>query len=344
MGERTKKKVLILFCGGTIIMKKGRTGGLKTPSRAEAVRILRGIEPRLGEISDYGIDLVGNIDSTNMTPAIWDRLLAEIFRNYGRYDGFVITHGTDTMAYTASALSLAIRDLGKPVILTGSQIPGWEIDTDARRNLVNAMKLAVMDLSGVYVAFGDRVIRGSRASKASESKLDAFASINAPDAGEMKVDTVLDKSLPARRPGPITIHPGFEPAIFVCALTPGCDPNSLLCFLDDRKIKGFIILAYGTGNIPYDFDRFFRTARRKKLPVVVTSQCLHGMTLMRSYEVGQRALDLGVIEGYDQSLETLSVKLMWALKRYPYAKIPEIMSTNFAGELDIGVKPTDCLI
>jgi len=99
-------------------------------------------------------------------------------------------------------------------------------------------------------------------------------------------------------------------------------------------MNGIVIQAYGTGNIPYDFDAFFRLARKSRIPVVVTSQCLHGMTQMKSYDVGRRALKLGVIEGYDQSLEMLTVKLMWALKRYPYVKVRTVMMTDFAGELD----------
>lgn len=332
---RGKKKVLVLFCGGTIIMKKGRDGCLEVPARAEAVRILRAIEPRLSEIADFRIRYVENIDSTNMTPRNWDRILGEIGRHYEPYDGFVITHGTDTMAYTAAALSLGLGSLGKPVVLTGSQIPGWEIDTDARRNLVNAMKLAVRDVAGVFVVFDERVIRGSRASKASESKLDAFTSVNAPDAGEIRVGIRLDRSLPRRRPGALVLRPGFEPDIFVSTLTPGADPGDLIFLLNDSRIRGIVLQAYGTGNIPYDFDAFFRLARKNKVPVVVTSQCLHGMTQMKSYDVGRRALKLGVIEGFDQSLEMLSVKLMWALKRYPCDKIREVMTTNFAGELDL---------
>jgi L-asparaginase len=333
MAAERKMKALVLFCGGTIIMTRARSGALKSPSRGEALRILRAIEPRLREIASFRIRLVENIDSTNMTPRNWDRILAEIGRQYDSFDGFVIVHGTDTMAYTAAALSLALRGLGKPVILTGSQIPGWEIDTDARRNLVNAMKLAVMDLSGVFVVFDERVILGSRASKASESKLDAFTSVNASDAGEIRVGIRMDPNLPRRKAGRLVVIPGFEPDIFVYTLTPGCDPGDLVFLLDDRRIRGIIIQAYGTGNIPYDFEGFFKRARAKKVPVVVTSQCLYGVTAMKSYDVGQKALRLGVIEGHDQSLEMLSVKLMWALAHHAYEEIGSVMAADSAGEI-----------
>jgi L-asparaginase len=335
MAPVDKKKVLILFCGGTIIMKEGKGGTLVAPSRKEAIANLRAIEARLATIADFDIRFVESIDSTNMTPADWDRILAELEAGYDAYDGFVITHGTDTMAYTASALSLAIKNLGKPVVLTGSQIPGSRLETDARRNLVNAMKLATMNVSGVFVVFDERVILGGRASKASESRLDAFTSVNAQDAGEIRADIRLNPSLPPRRFDKAAFFPGFEPDIVVRTLTPGCDPDDLVFLLQNKRIKGIVIEAYGTGNLPYDFDAFFRRAREEKVPVVVTSQCLHGVTRMKGYDVGEKALRLGAIEGHDQSLEMLAVKLMWALKHYPYKDVRTVMQTSFAGELSI---------
>lgn len=333
MAKVEKKKVLILFCGGTIIMKEGKGGSLKAPSRKEAISTLKGIEGRLATIADFDIHYVENIDSTNMTPHDWDNILADMAENYDRYDGFLVTHGTDTMAYTAAALTLAVKNLGKPVVLTGSQIPGTRIETDARRNLVNGMKLATMDVSGVFVVFDERVILGGRASKASESRLDAFTSVNVQDAGEIRAEIHLNPALPPRRFDKAAFFPGFDPDIAVSTLTPGCDPGDLVFLLQNKRIRGIIIQAYGTGNLPYDFDTFFKRAREEGVPVVVTSQCLHGVTRMKGYDVGDKALKLGAIEGYDQSLEMLAVKLMWALHHYKYEEIKTVMQTNFAGEL-----------
>jgi len=328
------KRIRILFCGGTIVMKEDARGALKTPTRREAVSILRGIEPRLARLAPFDIRYLANIDSTNMHPDHWDRMLEALAEDYGRFDGFVITHGTDTMAYTAAALSIGIERLGKPVVLTGSQIPGPRIESDARANLVNAFRLATRDAAGVFVVFDERVLAGTRATKASESRLDAFTTVNADDAGEIRLDLRLNSKARRRRPGRIRIRPGFDPDIFIHTLTPGCDPGDLVFLLDDRKIHGIVLRGYGTGNVPYDFEPFFRKARERKVPVVVTSQCLEGRTLMKSYDVGRRALDLGVIEGYDQSLEMLAVKLMWALRHFPYGQIRGILQKNFAGELD----------
>ncbi len=132
------------------------------------------------------------------------------------------------------------------------------------------------------------------------------------------------------------MQPGFEPDIVVYTLTPGCDPRDLSFLLQNERIKGLIIRAYGAGNLPYDFGAFLDQARRKRLPVVVTSQCLHGVTMMSGYDVGGSALERGAIEGYGQSLEMLAVKLMWALGNFRNEDIKDVMQTNLAGEMGAG--------
>ncbi|MGB9764022.1 MAG: asparaginase [Candidatus Saccharicenans sp.] len=314
------KKILVLFCGGTIVMEEKGDGSLSVPDNKDsAIEMLRNVEPRLSTIADYDIEFIANIDSTDLTPEDWDRMLYKIKEKYQQYDGFVITHGTDTMAYTAAALNLAISGLGKPVILTGSQIPASKIETDARLNLVNAFRVATIDISGVFIVFDQRIILGSKATKSSESSLDAFQTVNGEDAGEISIDIKIKPWVKKRisEPHQIEIIPGFEPDIFVYTITPGCDPSDLEFLLHNEKIKGIIIRAYGTGNIPYGFENFFKKAKTRKLPVVVTSQCLHGKTLMPLYDVGRKALELGAIEGHEQSLENLAVKLMWALRHGP---------------------------
>ncbi len=318
--KRKKSKVLVLFCGGTMVMEEKSDGSLAVPeSEDSAIQILREVEPRLSTIADYDIEFIANIDSTNIMPADWDRILHCLKKNYRRYDGFVITHGTDTMAYTAAALCVAIKGLGKPIVLTGSQIPAMKIESDARRNLVNAFKMATMPYAGVFIVFDRRIILGSRATKASESSLDAFRSVNGDDAGEITIDIKMKSWVRKRvmEPHDIEISPGFEADIFTYTLTPGCDPGDLEFLLNKEKIKGIIIRAYGTGNIPYGFENFFQKARARNLPIIITSQCLYGQTLMNMYEVGRRALSLGVIEGGAQSLEILCAKLMWALRHAP---------------------------
>ncbi len=317
-------------------MKKGPHGTLVPPDdEKEAIDILMSIEPRIKDIAHIDLEYIANMDSTNMTPHEWDIIIDAIERNYKYYDGFVITHGTDTMAYTASALSIAIQNLGKPIILTGSQIPAYALYTDARRNLINAIRGATLDISGVYIVFDERIIMGARSTKASESKLDAFQTVNDRDAGEIRIEIELAPDVPKRHNGKIKVVKGFESDVFVTSLIPGQDVTDLEFLLDNERIKGIIIKAFGTGNIPYNFESFFRKAREKRVPIVITSQCLHGVTRMQCYDVGRRALELGAIEGYDQSLEVLVVKLMWALRHYPYEEIKKVINTNFVGELKV---------
>lgn len=313
----SNKKILLLFCGGTIVMEE-KNGVLCPPDdKNKAIKLLENIEPKLSKIFPYDLKFVENIDSTNINPNHWKKILNVIGKNYENYDGFVITHGTDTMAYTASALSVAIEGLGKPIVLTGSQISACELESDARRNLVNAFRIATMDLAGVFIVFDERIILGNRATKASESMLDAFRSVGGEDAGEIRVDIRIKDFVPKRRKEKhkIKIFPEFESDIFVYTLTPGCDLSDLIFLLENERIKGIIIRAFGTGNIPEKgVGDFLGRAKEKKVPVVVMSQCLYGRTEMHIYEVGKNALKLGAIQGFDQSLELISIKLMWALK------------------------------
>jgi L-asparaginase len=187
--EEEKPNVLILFCGGTIIMKASADGSLIVPEdKEEAVQLLIDLEPLVDEIANLDVKFIENIDSTNMNNRIWDKIGQVIDDNYDSYDGFVITHGTDTLAYTASALSFSLGDLGKPVCITGAQIPGGRLETDARMNFVNAVRIATLKKAGVMVVFNESVILGARSHKMSESKLNAFGSMNRHNYGEIRVD------------------------------------------------------------------------------------------------------------------------------------------------------------
>ena len=328
-----KPKILILFCGGTLIMQKNAAGALVAPNKDEAISCLFSIEPGLEQIYDLDLHYVANIDSTNMHPQYWDQMASAVVENYEKYDGFVITHGTDSMAYTASALSFALQNLGKPVVLTGAQIAAGVLETDARRNLINAIKLAIQNISGVYIVFDERIIRGARASKTSESALDGFSSINVPDAGEIRIQMQLSPENPKRHSGKVELKSGFEPDICTLTLTPGCDPTDIDHLLEIDRLRGIVIQGFGPGNIPYDYYLVFQKAQSRSVPVVVMSQCLHGVTSMSEYDVGLKALDYGVIEGFDLSLEAATTKLMWALKHFPPEQIKSIMHQNLCGEI-----------
>lgn len=327
-------KVLILFCGGTIIMQESKEGSLVVAEKQKAIKSLLSLEPRLKEVSKLDVEYVDNIDSSNITGAHWDKIATIIAKKYDRYDGFVITHGTDTMAYTSSALSFALQNLGKPVVITGSQIPGNQIETDARRNFVNAVRLATMDISGVMVVFDEEIILGARCSKVSESKLDAFETINWDDLGEIRIDIRLSDEHKPRHNRPLNLQTGYEENIAVVTLFPQMTPTTLGAIIT-TGIKGLILRGYGSGNISYAYLEGLKELKSKKIPVVVNTQCLEGATLMHLYDVGKKALEMGVIQAHDMSLECVTTKLMWALKRGPYETIKEIMHHNYVGEINV---------
>lgn len=337
-----EKKTLVLFCGGTIIMTKQKNAQgeevLMPPADVkDSIRILQNLVPELN-ITAQDIEYIANIDSTEMKPEHWERILKVIEETYDRYDGFVITHGTDTLAYTAAALNIALENLNKPVVLTGSQIPGCDINTDARRNFVNALLLAEQDIRGVYVVFDERIIAGGRATKVSESRLDAYRSVNKGNIGEIRVNMDLS-SCPKKHENSaaLKVNRGFFRDILVYHVFPGCDPTDLLFLLEKEKYGGIILRGYGTANLPVDFKAFFEAAEKKKFPVVVNTQCLNGKTVIGDYESGSWFMKYSVcIDGRDQNIETLVVKLQHALsvRKGDIAGIKAIMMKNFSGELD----------
>ncbi len=329
-----KNRVLVLFCGGTIIMKETQNGFAPPEEEQEAMEILHRLEPKIREIADIDFEFVANMDSTNVDSKVWERLSSLIYEKYDFYDGFVITHGTDTMAYTASALSFALKDVGKPIILTGSQIPGTKLETDARLNYINAVRLAVKNLSGVYIVFDERIIQGNRATKVSESELDAFRTVNADDAGSIRLDIKLNKNISRRHHRYPVLSHKFDPDIAIITLAPGSDYTDLSFWLTEKRIKGLIIQAFGSGNIPDNYTEVFRNAHKNRIPVVVKTQCLNGKTNIGLYGVGPGIKKSNIIQSYDMSLEATATKLMWTIANIPYENTKIMMESNFAGEID----------
>ena len=331
-----KPRVMVLFCGGTLIMQENDNGALVVSDPDDAMEHLMNLDPRIHNIADLTLEYIDNIDSTNVKPHIWDRIAQSIHDHYNEFDGFVVTHGTDTMAYTASALSFVLQDLGKPVCLTGAQIPGSKLASDARRNFVNAVRVAILQKAGVMIVFDDDIILGARSSKVSESKLDAFQAKNWGLYGEIRIDVRFSDDAKDRHDRPLQLQTGFETNIAVMNLFPGFDASKAMQLaLEQREIKGIILRGYGSGNISYDYLDALEIARDKQIPVVVGTQCWEGATLMHLYDVGKKALDLGVIQGYDMSIECLTTKLMWALKHADsYEQVKIMMHTNYTGEVN----------
>ena len=327
-------KVLVLFCGGTLIMQENKDGSLVVTEKDEAIDLLVSLEPKINEIATLDVHYVANIDSTNMKPEVWDAIATTIYEKYDDYDGFVITHGTDTMAFTSSALSFSLADLGKPVVITGSQIPAGKVETDARRNFVNAVRVATLSKAGVMLVFDEAIILGARAHKISESRLTAFEPINWGLYGEIRIDIRFSDSAKERHQRPLQLKTGFETDIVIFTMFPGFPVRHIEAAIHSG-VKGIILRGYGSGNISHEYLDVVKLARDNKIPVVINTQCLEGATLMHLYDVGKQVLDNGAIQAYDMSTECITVKLMWALKHADsYEQIQQIMHTNFTGELN----------
>lgn len=317
-----------------MVMVPNSQGVLVPPSKENALHSVLSFEPKLNELADIDLEYIANIDSSDMTPEIWDKLAASIEAKYSRYEGFVVIHGTDTMAYTASAVSFALQNLGKPVVFTGAQIPGHQIESDARRNLVNAVRLACMNVAGVLLLMGEKILLGVRCSKISHFKLNAFASFNWPKLGEVGRQIQFSRETSRKTGQRPSLQTGFATEIAVLSLAPGM-PASVLDNLLVHGIKGIVLNAYGTGNIPRIYLPSLEKARQMNIPVVIRTQCPEGSTQMSVYATGKQALECGAIEAFDMSLEATVAKFMWALKRAKtIEEIKTIMHRNYAGEIN----------
>lgn len=310
--------------------KNPKTGALEVANSPEQ---LFQLEPRISEVADISVELIDNIDSTNMTNKHWEKMVEIINQKYNDYDGFVLTTGTNTMAYASAALSFALEDLGKPVVLTGAQIPAESLATDARNNLTNALRVATMDLAGVFVVFGTKIIIGCRAKKMSESDLDAFKSFNQSDFGEIGVAIKIGMKGFDKHDRPLQAKNGFDDNVVCLTCIPGLKPDYIVSLID-QGVRGLVLRAFGSGDLPYDFLPALEYAREKEVPVVVTTQCPGGATLMGMNDVGLKALNTGVIQAFDMCMEAMSTKLMWLLaQKIPYNEIRRLMGVNLRGEV-----------
>lgn len=306
------KKILMLSTGGTIASVPGENGLLPQISGETMVQMI----PELKGLCDITCREIMNIDSSNIMPSDWRTMAEAIEASYGDYDGFVITHGTDTMAYTSSALSLMLRNLSKPVILTGSQLPIESPLTDAKKNISDAFKTSVYGRRGVYIVFNGRIICGSKAKKLYSESFDAFHTINGEDEGKIINGTVFFDS-PEKEPAAGVFHTEtkMEEKILTIKLFPGADPK-ILDYAAENKIKGIVIEGYGAGGIPYrgkDFTAMTARAVKSGIMTVVATQCTYDGTDMSKYEVGVLAEKAGALPAGKMTYEAVVTKMMWAL-------------------------------
>ena len=267
---------------------------------------------------------VGPLDSSAVGPQHWLTIAAAIERVYSQYDGFVVLHGTDTLAYTASALSFLLVNLSKPVVLTGSQQPIFFERNDARQNFLNALYVAAYQNTGipcvpeVSVCFGDHLLRGNRTRKVSVEARDAFSSPNYPVLGTLGQSIHIDRKRIREAPTserPFYVHRALEDRVMDLTLYPGVRGDQLKPFFEREDIKGFVLRTFGSGTTPRDkelLEAVAQAARRGKLMLVVT-QCLEGSVDLGRYDASTTLLESGVVSGFDLTPETALVKLMWLL-------------------------------
>ncbi|MCK5075693.1 MAG: asparaginase [Calditrichia bacterium] len=327
------KTILILHTGGTFGMTPMKPSTTLAPGDIQN-QILKHV-PELKEMAKIETVIPFNIDSSNITLNDW-KILAEILlQNKDNYDGFVVIHGTDTIAYTASALSFMLLNFSKPIILTGAQSPLAQIRNDARNNLINAVEIASSGIREIGIFFGVNLYRGNRCSKISTSSYNAFSSPNFPPLAEVGMDLNFYPSLFRGRK---KFKPFFEffPSVMTLKIIPGLSHSYLKSILESR-VKGIIIEGYGAGNVPIGEESilpFIEEAVKRKKVVAINTQCHHGRVYLERYQCGKKALNLGVVSCRDMTIEASVTKLMFLLGKYKSPrKVNHYFSRDIAGEL-----------
>ena len=280
------------------------------------------------------------LDSANMTPADWERIGQDILENHDDFDGFVILHGTDTMAYTASALSFMLQNLAKPVILTGSQIPLAEVRSDARENFITSLLIAAhYPIPEVCLYSSGLLLRGNRSRKVSSSGFDAFDSPNFPPLGRVGVDIQVDASLVRPPPtGALTLQRLEEVAIGTLRIFPGITAALVRNFLQ-VPVQGFVLETYGAGNAPAEAALLdvLSEATARGVVIVNCTQCLRGRVDMGGYATGDALLSAGVTSGADMTPEAALTKLLYLFsKGLSPAEIRAKVQEDLRGELTPG--------
>lgn len=337
-----KKRILILNTGGTISSVKTAEG--YEPAQgyvAKALARLPALEHE--EMPTYVIkEYQPLLDSSNMTLADWNQIASDIAQEYENFDGFIVFHGTDTMAYTASALSFMLENLAKPVIITGSQIPLSEVRNDATDNIITSLWLAAhQPLNEVCIYFNQELLRGNRSQKISAEHFKAFASPNYPPIANIGISIELHHKLLLSRPSKTfrlqKISPHF---IANFRLFPGF-ATTVLDYILQQPVRGLILETYGAGNAQNNdphFLSFLKEACKRGVIIINCSQCQQGRVEMGQYATGNTLKQAGLISGHDMTLEAAHCKLLYLLsKNLPNEEVKRLMETNLCGELSPGL-------
>ncbi|HEY0612616.1 MAG TPA: type I asparaginase [Chitinophaga sp.] len=335
-------KILIIYTGGTV--------GMIYDEKTKALRPIgfNEIRNNLPELYRMGIDFYvyafnPPIDSSDMQPEIWVELASIIEDRYDRYDGFVILHGSDTMSFTASALSFMLENLSKPVILTGSQLPIGKIRTDAKENIITAMEIAATRQNGhvmvpeVCIYFDFSLFRGNRSKKYNAEKFEAFYSMNYPPLAEAGIDIKYKHQFVLPQPSlPLVVHKHMDDNVTVLKVFPGITRKAVEATLSVQGLKGVVLETFGSGNAntqPWFIESLKKVIEQGVLVVDIT-QCDGGSVELGRYETSQYLKEIGVISGHDMTFEAAITKLMFVLgQNLPLEEAKKMIEMPLRGEL-----------
>ena len=326
-----KKKILLLTTGGTIASLPGGEG--LEPQRSDVME--RELE-QLRTYYDITVRDVMCLDSSNIRPEEWQTIARRIFEDRVGFDGIVVSHGTDTMAYTASAVTYMLPNIDVPVVFTGSQLPLADMLSDGPDNLRTAFAMAAAGYPGVFLAFDRKVMLGCRAVKVRASGFSAFESVNARYAALVSNQgLVVDPQVLPKSTGKAEFRPEISKNVFLLKLTPGLNP-AVFDMLAAMGYRGIVVEAFGLGgvNVLHKGLRGIHRAVEDGISVVITTQCLYDSANLQVYQVGNKLLELGVIQGGDMTSEAAMTKLMWAIGQgMEQEEIAQLFAQNLAGEI-----------
>lgn len=346
MSSKERASILIIYTGGTIgMIHNTDTGALESFNFDHLLKHV----PELKQLN-INIDAITfdpPIDSSDMEPAMWSRIVTIIKERYENYDGFVILHGTDTMSFTASALSFMLEDLMKPVILTGSQLPIGALRTDGKENIIGAIEIAAAKnadgtpiVPEVCIFFHEKLMRGNRTTKINSESFGAFGSNNYPLLAMAGTDIQfytrnIKKYIPGLK---LKAHHEYNSNIIIFSLFPGIQQEVVEKMLEAKELKGVIFRTYGAGNAPQKkwlIDALSKATAEGKIIINIT-QCAGGSVHMERYETGRQLQEAGVTSGHDSTVEAAITKLMYLLgKDLPVEEVRRRMETNIAGEISV---------
>ncbi|MDG1933816.1 MAG: type I asparaginase [Flavobacteriales bacterium] len=329
-----KKKILLIYTGGTIGMVKDKKKNTLIPLNFD--KLLKAVpEINSEEINLDNISTKNPIDSSNMNSDNWIEIVSLIENNYDSYDGFVVLHGTDTMAYTASAFSFMLEDLNKAVIFTGSQIPIGARRTDAKENLITAIEIAASGkVNEVSIYFEDQLYKGNRTVKVNSEHFEAFESPNYPILAEAGVNIKYKSTLEKKGDQKLKVHKNCSNDVAILKLFPGIKLSTIEAII--KSVKGIVIESFGAGNASTNtkFTQLLSQAIKDKKIIVNISQCLHGEAVRGQYETNEPFEKAGVICGKDMTTEAAVTKLMFLLgQKLNSAEIKIQLQKNLRGEI-----------